>query len=102
MLVDGGTAGMFWSYCWVIFGQFFIVLSLAEMSSMAPTAGGSVKTPWLELFLRLIERLANTIGSANLPLGITRRPLAIPLAGSVLSAGSHSLLRTRCSQPNFL
>ena len=25
---------------WVIFGQFFIVLSLAEMSSMAPTAGG--------------------------------------------------------------
>jgi amino acid permease len=40
MLVDGGTAGMFWSYTWVIFGQFFIVLSLAEMSSMAPTAGG--------------------------------------------------------------
>ncbi|KAI1609776.1 amino acid transporter [Exophiala viscosa] len=40
MLVDGGTAGMFWSYCWVILGQFFIVLSLAEMSSMAPTAGG--------------------------------------------------------------
>lgn len=31
---------MFWSYIWVIVGQFFIVLSLAEMSSMAPTAGG--------------------------------------------------------------
>ncbi|KIW91170.1 uncharacterized protein Z519_08065 [Cladophialophora bantiana CBS 173.52] len=40
MLVDGGTAGMFWSYTWVITGQFFIVLSLAEMASMAPTAGG--------------------------------------------------------------
>lgn len=40
ILVDSGTAGMFWSYCWVISGQFFIVLSLAEMSSMAPTAGG--------------------------------------------------------------
>lgn len=39
-LVDGGRAGMFWSYCWVILGQFFIVLSLAEMASMAPTAGG--------------------------------------------------------------
>lgn len=39
-LVDGGRAGMFWSYCWVILGQFFVVLSLAEMSSMAPTAGG--------------------------------------------------------------
>ena len=47
MLVDGGTAGMFWSYCWVILGQFFIVLSLAEMSSMAPTAGGSVTRHWL-------------------------------------------------------
>ncbi len=45
-LVDGGTAGMFWSYCWVILGQFFIVLSLAEMSSMAPTAGGSAITSW--------------------------------------------------------
>ena len=41
MLIDGGLASTFWSYCWVIFGQFFIVLSLAEMSSMAPTAGGS-------------------------------------------------------------
>ncbi|OAG42398.1 hypothetical protein AYO21_03274 [Fonsecaea monophora] len=40
MLVDGGTAAMFWSYTWVITGQFFIVLSLAEMASMAPTAGG--------------------------------------------------------------
>lgn len=44
ILVDGGTACMFWSYCWVIFGQFFIVLSLAEMSSMAPTAGGLAAT----------------------------------------------------------
>lgn len=39
-LVDGGRAGTFWGYCWVILGQFFVVLSLAEMSSMAPTAGG--------------------------------------------------------------
>ncbi|KAL1865527.1 hypothetical protein Daus18300_007172 [Diaporthe australafricana] len=39
-LVDGGRSGTFWSYCWVIVGQFFVVLSLAEMSSMAPTAGG--------------------------------------------------------------
>ena len=45
-LVDGGTAGMFWSYCWVVFGQFFIVLSLAEMSSMAPTAGGLAMKSW--------------------------------------------------------
>ena len=40
LLVDGGISGMFWTYCWIMPAQFFIVLSLAEMSSMAPTAGG--------------------------------------------------------------
>jgi len=30
MLVDGGTAGMFWSYTWVIVGQFFIGLELGR------------------------------------------------------------------------
>jgi choline transport protein len=39
-LVAGGTAGLFWSTIWGYFGQSFIVLSLAEMASMAPTAGG--------------------------------------------------------------
>lgn len=39
-LVAGGTAGLFWSCIWGYFGQSFIVLSLAEMASMAPTAGG--------------------------------------------------------------
>lgn len=39
-LVAGGTAGLFWSTIWGYIGQSFIVLSLAEMSSMAPTAGG--------------------------------------------------------------
>lgn len=33
-------SGLFWSLCWAYTGQFFIVLSLAEMASMAPTAGG--------------------------------------------------------------
>lgn len=46
-LVDGGRAGTFWSYCWVILGQFFVVLSLAEMASMAPTAGGQSVIPSL-------------------------------------------------------
>lgn len=55
-LTAGGLTGLFWSLCWVYFGQFFVVLSLAEMASMsvfrfikmacadilcrAPTAGG--------------------------------------------------------------
>ncbi|OAQ85066.1 amino acid transporter [Purpureocillium lilacinum] len=39
-LIAGGMAGLFWSLVWSHIGQFFIVLSLAEMASMAPTAGG--------------------------------------------------------------
>ncbi|KAF2096693.1 putative amino acid transporter [Rhizodiscina lignyota] len=39
-LVAGGLSGLFWSLCWAYIGQFFIVLSLAEMAAMAPTAGG--------------------------------------------------------------
>ncbi|KAF2141107.1 uncharacterized protein K452DRAFT_229389 [Aplosporella prunicola CBS 121167] len=39
-LADGGVAGLLWSYVWTFFGTSFIVASLAEMSSMAPTSGG--------------------------------------------------------------
>ncbi|KAF2650111.1 amino acid transporter [Lophiostoma macrostomum CBS 122681] len=39
-LVDGGPAGLIWSYIWTFFGFSFVVASLAEMASMAPTAGG--------------------------------------------------------------
>lgn len=39
-LMAGGSAGLFWSVCWAYAGQTFVVLSLAEMASMAPTAGG--------------------------------------------------------------
>ena len=39
-LIAGGLSGLFWSLCWAYSGQFFIVLSLAEMAAMAPTAGG--------------------------------------------------------------
>ncbi|KAB8229631.1 amino acid permease-domain-containing protein [Aspergillus alliaceus] len=36
----GGRPGLFWSLVWSYCGQTFIVLSMAEMSSMATTAGG--------------------------------------------------------------
>ncbi|KOC11929.1 amino acid transporter [Aspergillus flavus AF70] len=39
-LRTGGRPCLFWSLIWACCGQLFIVLSLAEMSSMAPTAGG--------------------------------------------------------------
>lgn len=57
-LLAGGSAGLFWSLCWSYCGQAFIVLSLAEMSSMAPTAGGQYR----ELIgPRRHVRTANTI-----------------------------------------
>ena len=39
-LVDGGLAGLFWTYIWTFFGAGIVMISLAEMASMAPTSGG--------------------------------------------------------------
>ncbi|KAI8943864.1 hypothetical protein NX059_001836 [Plenodomus lindquistii] len=39
-LSNGGTAGLIWGYLIVMIGFGFVVASLAEMASMAPTAGG--------------------------------------------------------------
>lgn len=59
-VVDGGRAGIFYSYIWVIIGQFFIVLSLAEMASMAPTAGGQYH--WVSEFApRHVQKILSYI-----------------------------------------
>jgi len=39
-LANGGTAGAIWITLVVCFGSFFVMLSMAEMASMAPTSGG--------------------------------------------------------------
>ncbi|KAH8693565.1 amino acid/polyamine transporter I [Talaromyces proteolyticus] len=39
-LENGGLAGMFWTYVWTFIGFCFVIASLAEMASMAPTTGG--------------------------------------------------------------
>lgn len=39
-LVNGGVAGMFWSYVWTFAGMTLVTLSLAEMASMTPGPGG--------------------------------------------------------------
>jgi hypothetical protein len=33
-LVDGGIAGLFWSYVWTFIGFGIVMMSLAEMASM--------------------------------------------------------------------
>ena len=39
-LTDGGTAGLFWGYTVTVIASVFIYLSISEMASMSPTAGG--------------------------------------------------------------
>lgn len=39
-LINGGRAGLLWSYIWVSIGYGLVIASLAEMASMAPTAAG--------------------------------------------------------------
>ncbi|KAL6714500.1 hypothetical protein ACLMJK_007925 [Lecanora helva] len=39
-LTDGGTAGIFWGFTVTVIASIFIYLSIGEMASMSPTAGG--------------------------------------------------------------
>ncbi|RJE24713.1 permease, partial [Aspergillus sclerotialis] len=39
-LTDGGKGGMIYTYLGGLFGFSFVILSMAEMASMAPTSGG--------------------------------------------------------------
>ena len=42
-LTNGGTAGAIWMFLAVCFGMFFVMLSMAEMASIAPTSGGQYR-----------------------------------------------------------
>lgn len=107
-LVDGGRAGTFWGYCWVIMGQFFVVLSLAEMSSMAPTAGGQSvllspirkgrKKCWEGSMFA--DSTAGITGFLNSRPSPYRRSQAMHPDGSVHCAGRHSQLLTASSPPS--
>lgn len=76
-LVDGGPAGLIWSYVWTFTGFSFVVASLAEMASMAPTAGGqyhwvsefsppSVQKPF-SFFIGWMSTLSWQAGTASGP-----------------------------------
>jgi len=39
-LINGGFGGLIWEFVWTFCGMSTVVLSLAEMASIAPTAGG--------------------------------------------------------------
>lgn len=50
-LIDGGYGGLFAQYIWTFMGSLTVCLSLAEMSSMAPTAGMSCISPLLFYYI---------------------------------------------------
>jgi choline transport protein len=57
-LNNGGTAGLLYMYIMCAVGFFFVVLSMAEMASMAPTAGGQYH--WVSEFApKSIQRYAS-------------------------------------------
>jgi amino acid transporter len=66
-LIDGGLAGVFWSYIWTFVGFGFVELSLAEMASMAPISGGQYHwvsefaPPSLQQFLSYIVGWMSTL-----------------------------------------
>lgn len=49
-LVNGGIPGLVWSMICAHFGQLFIVLSMAEITSMVPAAGSPYQ--WVSAFAR--------------------------------------------------
>ncbi|KAG4441644.1 hypothetical protein IFR05_002851 [Cadophora sp. M221] len=61
-LVDGGTAGLIWSYVWTFIGMGLVNISLAEMASMAPTSGGQYH--WVSEFAppRYQQFLSHSMG----------------------------------------
>lgn len=82
-LVDGGTAGLIWGFLAVSIGFLFVYLSLAEMASMAPTAGGQYH--WVsefaprsaQKFLSFIVGMANAGNQYSLPQLIKTYRLAM-------------------------
>ncbi|KAL8875393.1 MAG: hypothetical protein Q9205_003305 [Flavoplaca limonia] len=76
-LTDGGTGGLFWGFTVTIFACVFIYLSMAEMASMSPTAGGqyhwvSEFSPrWCQKYLSYITGWLLAIGWQGAIVGLS-------------------------------
>ena len=76
-LTDGGTAGIFWGYTLVIIACIFIYLSIMEMSSMSPTAGGQYHwvseyaPPWCQKYLSYITGWVIAMGWQGSVVGLS-------------------------------
>ncbi|KAK1811741.1 hypothetical protein LTR12_013876 [Friedmanniomyces endolithicus] len=61
-LINGGRGGLFWSYIWTLAGYGLLAVSLADMASMCPTAGGQVRTARLTLPYKIADTRPSITG----------------------------------------
>lgn len=65
-LINGGLAGLFWSYIWTFVGFTFVEMSLAEMASMYVSIVQMSCETRTDTHSGLQHLAANTTGSLNL------------------------------------
>lgn len=103
-LVNGGVAGMLWSYVWTFAGMTLVTLSLAELASMTPGPGGPyhwvatfAPPQWRSLLSYLtgwMSAMAWQAGAASGPfiVGTLLRSLIELNTGSYHETGSYDTL----------
>jgi len=88
-LLDGGCAGLFWSYILTNIGMTFVVLSLAEMASMTTASGGQYC--WVHEFAppelgRFLSHLTGWMTAMSLQAGAASGPF---LVGTLMESTLH-------------
>ncbi|KAK0100696.1 hypothetical protein ONS95_007148 [Cadophora gregata] len=73
-LTDGGLAGLFWTYIWTFIAFGFVILSLAEMASMAPISGGQYH--WVSDYMSTLSWQAGNASGAYLTGGVIQALLS--------------------------
>lgn len=87
-LVNGGTAGLIWTYVFNFFGMAFVVLSVAEMAALYPSSGGQYH--WVSVFAppehkRVLAFFAGWLSMAAWQAGAATGPFLVgTLARSIL------------------
>jgi choline transport protein len=87
-LVNGGTAGLIWTYILNFFGMAFVVLSVAEMAAIAPASGGQYH--WVSVFAppkykRVLSFFVGWLSATAWQAGAATGPFLVgTLAGSIL------------------
>ncbi|KAL8898221.1 MAG: hypothetical protein Q9207_006820 [Kuettlingeria erythrocarpa] len=95
-LSDGGTGGLFWGFTVACIACVFIYLSMAEMASMTPTAGGQYH--WVSEFSpRWCQKYLSYISGWLLAIGWQGAIVGLSFVAGTIVQGLISL-----SNPNYV